>query len=304
MQYVVGIDGGGTKTKVNVLFCATGKIVSQSFGAMNLNGTEKSEVEKTIAESLEFIKVACNGLDNCKAICVGSAGISNNEVTEFLEKTINACGYFGKLIIVGDHETAHAGALSGRDGAVLIAGTGSVCIGKKGKTLVRSGGFGHLIDDEGSGYAIGRDVLCACVRAYDKRISPTVLTDMVMEKLNAKTINDVIKFVYDKKTSKKDIANLAPLLTMAVAQKDLAAKNILKKAADELCLLATNVIKKAELENGELSFLGSVILKDEALLKALKTRIKKVHPGVSFVDAENDAAMGAALIALAKMDIL
>ena len=69
-----------------------------------------------------------------------------------------------------DQETALAGALGAPCGMVLIAGTGSICFGRD--AVVKqpgSGGYGHKIDDEGSGYALGRDALAAVVRAQDGR---------------------------------------------------------------------------------------------------------------------------------------
>lgn len=84
----------------------------------------------------------------------------------------------GVIRLVGDHETALAGALEEPAGVILIAGTGSICYGvNESGAKFRAGGYGHIIDDAGSAYAIGRDILKAVVRSSDGRQGQTVLKE-------------------------------------------------------------------------------------------------------------------------------
>ncbi|MEI3013924.1 MAG: hypothetical protein V8T36_03730 [Ruthenibacterium lactatiformans] len=84
-----------------------------------------------------------------------------------------------------------------------MAGTGSICFGRDaaGKTA-RSGGYGHKIDDEGSGYALGRDALAAVVRAQDGRGPRTLLTDLVFAQLKVVDVGGLVQFTYDPQTEK------------------------------------------------------------------------------------------------------
>jgi len=297
--YVLGIDGGGTKTTV----CAAdmqGNILSVfKTGAINLNGESAENVKKNLHTVFNEASVKIGGLRYIRSVCIGAAGISNADARLFLENTVRDAGYTGKLIIAGDHQTALYGALGSPEGIILIAGTGSICYGRNisGKEH-RSGGYGYLIDDEGSGYAIGRDILKAMVRSHDGREGKTVLTPMVFEQLGMSTIEEVIGFLYHKNTNKRDVAALAPILTRALEDGDEAARKIAQNCCDELVKLVSAVVKKLGLEDCFLAMAGSILQKDEFTRKGFVDAIQRKFPRVVCTHPKNDAAYGAILMAL------
>lgn len=149
------------------------------FGPLNCN-SDRTAAAKTLTDTLAWLAAQPEGLAGCDGLCIGSAGISNPDAYNFIQDIIRAGGYTGPLQIVGDQVTALAGALGQPVGTVLIAGTGSICYARTADGReARSGGWGHLIDDEGSAYALGRDILRAVVRAADGRAPATALTELV-----------------------------------------------------------------------------------------------------------------------------
>ena len=96
-------------------------------------------------------------------------------------------------------------------GTVLIAGTGSICYARTADgRRARSGGWGHLIDDEGSAYALGRDILRAVVRAADGRAPATALTELIAQRLGAPGVQPVIRFTYAPTTTKRKLPPWPP----------------------------------------------------------------------------------------------
>ena len=184
MRYAAGMDGGGTKTVLEARAPDGRVLLRERFGPLNLNSAAAQAVRETMQGCTDALARLPGGLEACAALCVGSAGVSNPQARALLEQMLRRCGYRGALLLTGDQETALAGALGAPCGMVLIAGTGSICFGRDaaGKTA-RSGGYGHKIDDEGSGYALGRDALAAVVRAQDGRGPRTLLTDLVFAQL-------------------------------------------------------------------------------------------------------------------------
>ena len=190
--YVCGWDGGGTKTEVLCLSLNGETLADAAFGPLNLNGADPERICATIRDSVAFMASQPGGLAACQALVIGTAGVSNRAAVTLVEQTVREAGYQGPLQLLGDQEIALAGAVRG-PGAVLVAGTGSICCGRSAQgERARSGGYGHLIDDEGSGYALGRDILKAVVRAADGRGSETALTAMVFDALHATDISAVI----------------------------------------------------------------------------------------------------------------
>jgi N-acetylglucosamine kinase-like BadF-type ATPase len=223
-------------------------------------------------------------------------------VAERLTAAIRETGYAGELQLTGDHVTALCGGVDGLQGMILIAGTGSICYGRNedGRSH-RAGGFGHLIDDEGSGYSIGRDVLAAVVRAEDGRSAPTALTRLAFERLQAESVRDIVGFVYDPARNKKDIAALAPLLSEACEAGDGAALAIAGSSARSLLQLVVPVAEKLSLQAGPLALAGSVLLRNEYVRGALERLLAQRFPGMNCFPARHDAAHGALRLAISRL---
>lgn len=297
--YVAGIDGGGTKTAV-ALTALDGTLLDEfNAGAINLNGESAANVQGNLRKIIDEIRLRCGSLDNCRGICIGAAGISNPKAREELEVSVRSSGYAGRLIIIGDDRTALYGAMGKMCGIILIAGTGSICFGRNASgDEHRTGGFGHLIDDAGSGYAIGREILSAVVRAFDGRNEATALTGMVFEQLRISTIPGLIRFVYDSSTNKRDIAKLAPNLTSACALGDPAAMRIAERCGADLMEMVRPVADRLGLAEGEIATAGSIMLRDPYVRNAFLSRLNAEYPGMSCIYPRHDAAYGAALYML------
>ena len=124
MPYYVGIDGGGTKTAVELRTRGSAAHSRAVFGPLNCN-SDRTAAAKTLTDTLACLAAQPEGLAGCDGLCIGSAGISNPDAYNFIQDIIRAGGYTGPLQIVGDQVTALAGALGQPVGTVLIAGTGS-----------------------------------------------------------------------------------------------------------------------------------------------------------------------------------
>ena len=298
MAYTAGWDGGGSKTAAVCLDLKGAQLMRESFGPLNPNGAESSAIEKTIHSALDAMDMLPGGLSACRHLTVGAAGVSNPKVAELISSLIRKSGYTGSLNIVGDHEILLYGAV-GREGAVLIAGTGSVCIGRntQGQTY-RSGGLGYLIGDEGSGYWIGLKILCAVTRSLDGRGPKTLMTPPLLAALQCDSLRGIIGQVYGGELDKTRIAALSHLLAAALEQKDTAALDIAFAAADELCQLAGTVVASLGLEDGYLAFSGGLLSESSPLRAPVMERIQRRHPELQIISPRTDAAQGAALMAL------
>lgn len=298
-QYVIGMDGGGTKTAV-ILYSIAGKVLHRfTAGPVNYNGASAETVAETFINIFHEIKKDFS-LSNCRCLCIGAAGISNPKVKTQLEQQIRKCGYQAPLLIVGDQQTALYGALGKPCGIILIAGTGSICYGRNsGGKEHRTGGYGYLIGDEGSGYAIGRDILSAVVQAHDGRTSPTILTRLLNQQTGFASVNEIVQFVYSPGTGKRDIAALAQILPEACRQGDAAALKIVDTCGKELFELSVPVINKLGLSNGEIALCGSILQKISYVREAFLKNFQPAFPNVKCMEPLQDAALGAAQMALA-----
>lgn len=303
-KYIIGIDGGGTGSK-GITAGMEGQILRRfRGGATNYNGGCKSEIDANVDALLEEAIVGRKPAD-CRAVCIGSAGVGNPDAVNFLEESVKRKGFTCPVLITADSVTAHAGALNNQDGIVLIAGTGAICFGRKSSgEAMRTGGYGHLIDDEGSAYDIARRMLRAVVRAADGRGEDTVLRELIFKQLQINYLGEMISWLYQKERSKKEIAYLAVLIGEAAESGDAVAKQILREAALALVELTVPVIDFFD-KKTTIALSGSVLKFNQTVKEIFTERIRELYPegfgsvdGIRIMEAKYEADYGAVLLAI------
>lgn len=294
MKIVAGIDGGGTGTTLELRRTDSSFLERKSFGPFNVNSIGRERALALLLEIFQYIQER----GECIAVCVGAAGISNTETTCIIETAANMSGMKGRLLLKGDQEIALYGACAGSQGAILIAGTGSICMGmdQEGR-ICRVGGLGHLIDDEGSGYALGREGLRAVARSLDGRSEPAILTDLIMENWKISGREELIGLVYGA-PDKSRVASLAPLVEQAARMGDGTAWSIIEKGAASLLELVLTVKHQLSLEHMDLSLMGGLLRSDTLIKEQLLAGLTKSASGVEVRPPMADAAQGAAMLAV------
>lgn len=290
MRFAAGVDGGGTRTTVECRTMEGPALCREVFGPFNLNSVGEERFTALLEEIAAFLRKT----GECAALCIGAAGVSNPRVRELTARVMDGvCPWR----LAGDHEIALHGAHSGGPGLALIAGTGSICCGKNERgELVRTGGWGHLIDDGGSGYALGRDLLSAVVRQWDGRGEETDLTRLLLARLDIETPQELVAYVYGGDKSR--VASLAPLVGQAAAQGDRTALDIYARNGAELGELVLAAAKRLGMETGEVALLGGLLTGDGRLREALAAWLAERAPGLRCIEPRQDAAAGAAMLAL------
>lgn len=299
MSYYLGIDGGGTKT-VAILSKDDGTIVDTArMGPTNYKGVG---IEKTKDEFWSMFKYFFSrdkvSLKEIKSLCLGGAGVDFEKDKEILKNIFYSLGYKNKILIYNDSVTTLVGANGGKKGAILISGTGSVAYGiDLDNNPIRVGGWGHFIDDLGSGFAIGKDALSKIMESYDGRRKQTILWEKVSTKLQIKSHDELISYIYNPKTNKNNIAEIAVIVINSYLEDDVA-KEIIDKAVEDLFIMVKTLSEKMNCNNFPLSFSGSVLLKSPLIRELLEKKIKKELPQIVIHDSYNDGAYGALILAL------
>jgi N-acetylglucosamine kinase-like BadF-type ATPase len=301
MKYLIGIDGGGTKTKCVVTDIAMTKVFECFGGPSNflIAGTEK--VSETLSDLIDQSKNALNcSYEDFAAIVLGTTGAGRRGDAETLENDFGKfCLQKGIKIknfrVESDARIALEGAFSGKPGSILIAGTGSIMFGKDAEgNIHRVGGFGRFLGDEGSGYTIGRLGLTAVSKQFDGRGEETAITKLLAEKLNIETPEALITAVYKNNF---DIATVAPLVIEAASSGDKAASAIVEQQTDELILHLASMIKKINRPVMDVSFIGGIICNDHVFSKLFKEKIASRLPAVNIKNPDFPPEMGAVVMA-------
>lgn len=252
-MFLAGIDGGGTHTRIELRDMDNQLIRRGEFGPFNINSIGESAFRALLREVFAW----CGGMADCDRLCIGAAGISNPRVGQILTEELAQAGFRGRWKLCGDQEIALRGAMDG-PGVAVIAGTGSICFGKNAAgDTARSGGFGHLIDDGGSGYALGRDVLSSAVRCIDGRAKASGILNAVCDRLGGP--DKIVPFVYAPATDKAAIARFAAIALEQADRGDPEALRILDQGAEELSQLVSAVQTRLGLPGCRIALLGGLL---------------------------------------------
>ncbi|MBP2654528.1 MAG: gspK [Firmicutes bacterium] len=244
MKWIMGIDGGGTKT----VACAadmTGRLLGRvEQGPANYHVLGLEKFARRIRELVEAVALTAGmKISDLVIMSLGLAGVDRGRDRELIFSALTSLGLSCQFIVNNDARIALAAGLGTKEGIVLIAGTGSIAYGvnERGEQ-VRSGGWGHILGDSGSGYDIGRQALARGLKALDGQEKATVLLNRIMNYLQVTDVDGIIGFVYHCDTSKEKIAALAVVVAEAADAGDVVAREIIEEAAAELAALVEAVI--------------------------------------------------------------
>src|SRR4051812_41759376 len=254
MTYVLGIDAGGTKT-VCLLADEGGSIVAEARGGgANLQAAGELEVEKVLHRVME--EALGDRAVVPAAICLGIAGVDRPDDSAVVSAIMRRIGYKARIVVVNDALVALEAGAPGQPGVVVISGTGSISYGRNARgEAARSGGWGYVLGDEGSGYWIGRAALRAVLREADRRGPPTALTKLLLEHFGVPEAQSLIYEVYHTNLKPAAIGSLAQCVQSAFSAGDTVAAGILRGAANELEASALAVARRLELGGEPFAFI-------------------------------------------------
>ena len=242
-MYVLGIDGGGSRTRA--LLCdAHGQIIGQGLsGGTNPRTCSTAELKAHLQEAIEQ---TTRSIDYSKIIAAhfGLAGTGDPETRAKVKTITKELLNVQTTCTIGhDLEVALVGGLGNKTGIVLVAGTGSACYGRTcdGRSA-KCGDWGDLVDDVGSGSWIGLRGLQACVSQTDGRLTESPLKQAVMGFLKIDHMNTFKARIHDSGLSRSERARLAPIILDLASAGDAVSISIVGEGVDALsnCVFSTS----------------------------------------------------------------
>lgn len=299
MSLFLGIDGGGTRSTL-LAMDETGAPLARVEGGPAIVDPANPAARAEPLAQLVFAALERVGAEPpADVLCCALAGVGRPAERAALAAALVVRGVARQLHVIADAEAALHDAFGTGQGVLVISGTGSVVWGRSadGRTL-RVGGWGQLLGDEGSGYAIGLAGARAVLRSYDGRAEATALTGAVLEKLGLAIPDDLVRWMAT--ATKRDVAALAPVV-LCHAQ-DPAAALIIETAAAELADQVATVVRLLEPWQGRvpLALNGGLIAPGRGFRDAVLRVLARGPAAFAVHQDPVDAARGAALIARAR----
>jgi glucosamine kinase len=293
---VVGVDGGGSKTKV-IVADENGTQLGEVIGPASAVRPGKAE------HSADVITTAVrDALASCemthvvpRVLCVGVAGVAREPERQALWQALVGRELAEETVVHPDFDVALDDAFGEGAGVLLISGTGSVAFGRSpAGTIGRCGGWGPMCGDEGSGAWIGRKALSVVTASADGREPETALLGAV---LTAAQVNEPQELIaWAANATPAQLATLAPIVSSVAEAGDLRANALISLAVEELVLHVRTMARQLfgdERAALPVALTGGMLTRGTMLRKRLEHRLKSAVPGAQVQQGEVNPARGA-----------
>jgi glucosamine kinase len=293
MSVVLGIDGGGTRTRASIVDGDKVLAFAESGSIKRLRVGELAAEENLRAILGDVYSQA--GVQRVQAASAGVASATMPGVKEWISAVFDDFGV-ERCEIVGDEVIALDGAFKGGPGILQIAGTGSNCIGRAPDgSRECAGGWSSRLGDDGSGYWIGLHAIRRALKAYDRE-EPSRILETVGAIWGTKGIDELIN-VGDG-TPSPDFAALAPDIDQLAEEGDAVAIGVLKQAAADLVesvlLVRSKLLRKHHLSaEVPVAWIGSVIGKSRIARQSFLAGLHAAVPGLPIRETEVAGIEGA-----------
>ncbi|HLW46712.1 MAG TPA: BadF/BadG/BcrA/BcrD ATPase family protein [bacterium] len=304
MEYFLGVDGGASSTTCAVATGDGAVIGIGHAGPSNhiLASGGRERARAAVADSLaRALALAGLGAVAFRAAQFGMTGITrDSEQARVFASVVDDAVKAGMVRIENDAVIARAGALAGRPGVIVIAGTGSVAFGEDPSgRQARAGGWGYIFGDEGSGFAIGCGAVRAALHARDGTGEPTVLVERLADGAGM-PLADIPMAFYEGRINRSRIAALSPVVSRAAEERDFVALRLIDEAAAALARLVAAVIPQLRWPDGPVAVgpVGGVFDAGRTILRPLGEALARTAPAAVLVPPKLAPAVGAVLLAM------
>ncbi len=292
LTFDVGKTGGRA-----ALFTVDGRT-----GTVECAGSVGIAEEQGVTTAVDVVVAAARRLDASAAdsVVVGVAGLGRArhkaaELAGLLTQVLRA----DEVVLTSDMTTAHAGALGGEPGVVLAAGTGVVALGvdADGRSVVADG-WGYLLGDDGSGYAVGRAGLASALRQHDGRGGSATLYRLAQRRYG--DLDRLPARVHGSSNPPREVAAFAPDVLAAAEQGDVEALAIWDQAGRALARSAAAAADRLGSADVMVTTTGGLFDAGPLLDEPFDDELRRLLPGARRMPRRGDALDGGRLLAVRR----
>ncbi len=293
-----GIDGGGTNTRIRIIDENNNQIGFATGKSSNIYSVGK---DTAFVHLKDVILTACKDANilpqDLQYGCIGSAGLQRDYERRLFKEFFESLLPQANVKLCTDAEIMLVGGLNKAYGYSLTCGTGSIAMGRNPQgELVRAGGLGYMLGDEGSALWIAYESIKRSLRSVESRDLPTKLLPKLLDFFALKEASDFIRYMHYE-FDKASIASACPIVFELAKQEDALAIDIIEKAHVELLKLVKSVLHAMPLADSNIVLGGGVFEKNEDFFETFVSKLKMIPHSPKAIKAIYTADYGALMLA-------
>lgn len=276
MNYYLGVDGGGSKTKA-VLTDENGTVAAYAEGiGINYNAVGMEKARKHLKDVIDRLTEGFPA-QICAAV-IGCAALSGRADTQTTDALCSGIVPSSRVFLDSDVFIAQQAIPGDGPKAIAICGTGSMAsVLYPDGTRACAGGWGYLLGDEGSGYAIAVEAIKAALRASEGAGAQTELTNAVCSCFDLRHISDIIDHFYSPAFSRDRVAAFAPAVFACADNGDAIAVRIINTQAQAFADTVAPLLK--DIPNGTPLYVwGGIFQHNQRFRSAFSAAVKRLYP--------------------------
>lgn len=305
MNYVIGIDSGGTHYRVLACDLQGGQLGSYTGQPANHYCMPYEEVSERVNRSIDACLAQFGGRrEEARCLVCGTTGLDSAEDEALLRGLYQGLpGFACPVRVINDAELAHY-TVTGGEGVLVISGTGSIAFGRSraGKTARAGGWMFSILGDEGSGTWVSRAALHEVARWLDGAAPAGPMVQSVCSTLGIADRGDLNRIAARSSVPPWQVPALGKLVNKAAGEGDEAARAILKQAAGMVFSIVEDLVRSLGLEQTEPDFKlgvwGSSILHSAQTMEEFRALAARRFPQAVLCLPGRTAAQGAVSMAL------
>lgn len=300
-KFWIGIDGGGTKTTA-VIGDGTGHLLAAVKGSSgNLTAISPQQLYTLLNDLIEqLLKKTGVTLSDVKTIFAAMAGADRPGEQQKIYEAFQQSPILSKLKVQSDIHAALASGTWGKEGTLLIAGTGAILFGYHNQETFRMGGWGYLLGDEGSGYHLGKLAIRSILKAHDKQLELKPFQKAILAHFNVRTSDQLITKVYSSTNPVTAISSTSKLV-LAAFEEDTMAKLIVQAVQEELLELVASAYTR--IDRTKPVVLHGGLFSNHMFYQVFENSISTRFPELVVMKPSVPGMVGAYLLALHENEI-
>jgi len=297
---VTGIDGGGTHS-VAVAADPAGQVLAEArAGSLNFLSSGLTVARQNLKKLVGLLRRRLPSGTQFRKTVIGCAALFSDATNAEKKNLCRGILPMERTRVVSDCQTAAFGAIAGRTGVVVLAGTGAIVAARNvAGRLTRVGGWGHILGDAGSAYWIAIESVRAAIAAEEGLGPKTGLGPVIRRWFHAGRLIDIVPAVHRPDFTKENLAALSSHLARKLGSHDAVFRAICRRAGRELAAQAWAALKRARLRRRPVTvcLAGGVLTNNDLVRASLIAALKQSCP-IRVAKPRLSPVLGAAAMAL------